>query len=411
MIFHNTQLDNGLQIIAELNPHAHSVAIGYFVRTGSRDEVMPVSGVSHFLEHMAFKGNEKYTADDVNRIFDEIGANYNASTSEEITLYYGSFLPEYIGTAMELLSTLIYPSLRQEDFDMEKKVILEEIGMYDDLHSFTAYEKVMQAHFQGHPLGQSILGSVQSITDLTSEQMRAYHAKQYTAGNLTLAIAGNADWDQVLELASQFCAQWPAGTTDRPTDEAQPAPSTQTIIEKPIQQQHIMQLGPAPAAKDPLRLAAELLSVIIGDDSNSRMFWTLVDPGLAESAELGFNEYDGSGTWLTYLCSDPELIQSNLELIQNIYNEVNTNGITQEELDRAKNKIASRLVLRSERPMGRLSSLGGNWVYRQEYVSVENDLKLLNSVSVESIQELLEKYPLGHSTTAAVGPMATVAEL
>ena len=107
MIFHEVQLKNGLQIIAELNPHAHSVAVGYFVRTGSRDETTPVSGVSHFLEHMAFKGNEKYSADDVNRIFDEIGANYNASTSEEVTLFYGSFLPEYIDTALELLSRIV----------------------------------------------------------------------------------------------------------------------------------------------------------------------------------------------------------------------------------------------------------------------------------------------------------------
>ena len=410
MIFHKVQLKNGLQIIAELNPHAHSVAVGYFVRTGSRDETTPVSGVSHFLEHMAFKGNEKYSADDVNRIFDEIGANYNASTSEEITLFYGSFLPEYIETAMELLSTLIYPSLRKEDFDMEKKVILEEIGMYDDLHSFTAYEKSMQTHFAGHPLGRSILGTVQSITDLTDEQMRQYHADNYKAGNLTLAIAGNADWDQILELANRFCADWPAGKTDRPMDEATPEKNNQVIIEKGIQQQHIMQLAPAPAAQDPLRLPAELLSVILGDDSNSRLYWELVDTGLAESAELGFNEYDGSGTWLTYLCSDPELTDSNLQRFQTIYDEVNTNGVTLEELDRAKNKIASRLVLRSERPMGRLSSLGGNWVYRQEYVSVEDDLKLLNSVTLESIQELLKKYPLGHSTTAAVGPMESVAD-
>jgi len=410
VIFHKVQLENGLQIIAELNPHAHSVAVGYFVRAGSRDETTPVSGVSHFLEHMAFKGNEKYTADDVNRIFDEIGANYNASTSEEVTLFYGSFLPEYIETAMELLSTLIYPSLRKEDFDMEKKVILEEIGMYDDLHSFTAYEKSMQTHFAGHPLGQSILGTVQSITDLTDDQMRAYHAEHYKAGNLTLAIAGNADWDQILELANRFCADWPAGKTDRPMDEATPEKNKQVIIEKGIQQQHIMQLGPAPAAQDPLRLPAELLSVILGDDSNSRLYWKLVDTGLAESAELGYNEYDGSGTWLTYLCSDPELTESNLQLMQEIYDEVNANGVTLEELDRAKNKIASRLVLRSERPMGRLSSLGGNWIYRQEYVSVEDDLKLLESVTLESIQELLKKYPLGHCTTAAVGPMTSVGD-
>lgn len=410
MIFHKVQLDNGLQIIAELNPNAHSVAVGYFVRTGSRDETPEVSGVSHFLEHMAFKGNEKYSPDDVNRIFDEIGANYNASTSEEITLYYGSFLPEYIDTALELLSTLIYPSLRQEDFDMEKKVILEEIGMYDDLHSFTAYEKVMQAHFKGHPLGSSILGTVQSITDLTAEQMCEYHAQQYMAGNLTLAIAGNANWNRIQELANKFCAHWPAGATDRPTDEATPAEHSQVIIEKGIQQQHIMQLAPAPSAQDPLRLPAELVSVIIGDDSNSRLYWKLVDTGLAESAEIGFNEYDGSGTWLTYLCSDPELTESNLKLIQETFDEVNQNGITQEELDRAKNKLASRLVLRSERPMGRLSSLGGNWVYRQEYISVEDDLKLLNSVTLDSIHNLLKKYPLKHSTTAAVGPMTSVAD-
>jgi predicted Zn-dependent peptidase len=410
VIFHETKLDNGLQIIAELNPNAHSLAIGYFVRTGSRDETADVSGVSHFLEHMAFKGNEKYTADDVNRIFDEIGANYNASTSEEITLYYGSFLPEYIDTAMELLSTLIHPSLRKDDFDMEKKVILEEIGMYDDLHSFTAYEKVMQAHFQGHPLGQSILGSVQSITDLTAEQMRDYHAKHYLAGNLTLAVAGNADWHKVLELAHKFCDHWPGGQTDRPTDEAQPKTGTQIITEKKTQQQHIMQLAPAPSARDILRLPAEILAVVIGDDSNSRLYWKLVDPGLAESAEIGFNEYDGSGTWLTYLCSEPDLIESNLQLIQQIFDDVNQRGITQEELDRAKNKLASRLVLRSERPMGRLSSLGGNWVYRQKYYSVADDLELLNNISLDDIQELLKKYPLGHSTTAAVGPMTTVVD-
>lgn len=410
MIFHETKLDNGLQIIAELNPNAHSLAIGYFVRTGSRDETNDVSGVSHFLEHMAFKGNEKYTADDVNRIFDEIGANYNASTSEEITLYYGSFLPEYIDTAMELLSTLIHPSLRQDDFDMEKKVILEEIGMYDDLHSFTAYEKVMQAHFQGHPLGQSILGSVQSITDLTAEQMRNYHSQHYLSGNLTLAVAGNADWNKVLELAHKYCDHWPAGKTERPIDEAQPKTGTQIITEKKTQQQHIMQLAPAPAAQDILRLPAEILAVVIGDDSNSRMYWKLVDPGLAESAELGFNEYDGSGTWLTYLCSEPELIESNLQLIQEIFDDVNQNGITQEELDRAKNKLASRLVLRSERPMGRLSSLGGNWVYRQKYYSVADDLELLNNISLDDIQKLLKKYPLGHSTTATVGPMTSVVD-
>jgi predicted Zn-dependent peptidase len=222
MHFHHTELDNGLTVIAELNPAAQSVAAGYFVKTGSRDETPEVSGVSHFLEHMAFKGDERYTAEDVNRIFDEIGARYNASTSEEITTYYAAVLPEYLPKTLEMLSGLIRPSLRVEDFDLEKNVILEEIGMYDDQPSFLAYDKAMAAHFAGHPLGNSILGSVESITALSSEQMRTYHANRYRGGNLILAIAGNATWDDVRRLAEEHAGRWPAGTLQRTLSEGPP---------------------------------------------------------------------------------------------------------------------------------------------------------------------------------------------
>lgn len=405
MKFHEATLDNGLTIVAELNPQAHSLAAGYFVRTGSRDETGGVSGVSHFLEHMAFKGNDKYSADDVNRIFDEIGANYNASTSEEVTLYYAAVLPEYIDQTMELLSTLIRPTLRQDDFDMEKKVILEEISMYEDQPGFSAYEKSMSAHFAGHPLGQSILGTAESIESLTSQQMGQYHAEHYQAGNITLAVAGKADWDELRRLADKYCAAWPAGKWDRPTAEARPTDSTNYVTRESNQQQHLMQLSPAPAAANALRYAAELLSVIVGDDSGSRLYWDLVDPGFVEAAELGYNEYDGSGTYLTYLSCDPESTAENIERISVIYDDVNQNGVTDVEVEQARNKVASRVVLRSERPMGRLSSLGSNWVYRQEHQTVEDDLKILESLSANSIRELLKAYPLGQMTTVGIGPL------
>ncbi len=151
MEFHEHRLANGLQIVAELNSDVQSVAVGFFVRTGSRDETDEVSGVSHFLEHMVFKGTAQFSAEDVNRIFDEIGAKYNASTSEEVTLFYAAVLPEYLVCAFELLSALMRPTLREEDFNLEKQVILEEIGMYDDLPTFTAYEQVMERISQGIP--------------------------------------------------------------------------------------------------------------------------------------------------------------------------------------------------------------------------------------------------------------------
>lgn len=409
MEFHNTKLDNGLDVIAELNESVHSVAIGFFVRTGARDETAEVSGVSHFLEHMAFKGNDKYTADDVNRIFDEIGARYNASTSEEVTLYYGAILPEHLDIAFEMLATLIQPSLRQEDFDIEKNVILEEIGMYEDQPAFSTYEKSMAAHFSGHPLGQSILGSKESVGALTSEQMRNYHRQQYCAGNVTMAVAGNTTFEKVVELAEKWCGGWPTGETKRDTAEAVPGGGVKLVHKESSRQQHVMQMGRAPSARDDLRYAAQLLAVVVGDDSGSRLYWDLVDSGHAEAAELGFNEYDGSGTWLSYLSCQPERLEQNLNRMAEIYAEVNANGITEEELEQARNKVASQVVLRSERPMGRLSSLGGNWVYRGEYRSVADDLETCRSVTVEDIRRLLDEYPIAQTTTLTLGPAKELA--
>lgn len=409
MDFHQNTLPNGLDVIAELNDAVQSVAVGFFVRTGARDETREVSGVSHFLEHMAFKGNDKYTADDVNRIFDEIGARYNASTSEEVTLYYGAILPEFLDTAFEMLATLIQPSLRQEDFDIEKNVILEEIGMYEDQPAFTAYEKSMAAHFSNHALGQSILGSKESVSALTSDQMRAYHARQYRAGNVTLAVAGNTTFDKVIALAERWCGHWPAGRSERDTSEATPGGGVKLIQKETSHQQQVMQMGRAPSAADDLRYAAQILAVVVGDDSGSRLYWEIVDAGHAEAAELGFNEYDGSGTWLSYLSCLPEQLEDNLQRMAAIYRDVNENGVSEEELEQAKNKVASQIVLRSERPMGRLSSLGGNWVYRREYRSVADDLAACRSVSLADIRELLKKYPISQTTTLALGPAKELA--
>lgn len=409
MKFHQTKLNNGLQVIAELNASVHSVAIGYFVRTGSRDETDEVSGVSHFLEHMAFKGNDQFSADDINRMFDDIGADFNAQTSEEVTLFHAAILPEYLPQTFELLSVLLYPSLRQDDFDMEKNVIQEEIGMYADMPFWTAHERSMELHFAGHPLGRSILGTVESVGALTCEQMRQYHADHYKGGSITLAVAGNTSWDQVLELAHQYCDHWPTGGFERPSDEARPQGGTDCIAKADSLQQHVLRMAPGPNARSELRYAAKLLSVVVGDDSNSRLYWDIVDPGHAEAAEIGFHEYDGSGAYVTYLGCEPETAAENLGRIEAIFESVNRDGITNEELEQAKNKVASGIVLHSERPMGRLWPLGVNWVYRQNYKTVKDDLNTVHSVSTDDIRELLQAYPLTMTTTVGVGPLESLA--
>ena len=408
MQFQHHTLPSGLQIVAETNPHVHSVAAGFFVRTGSRDETSEVSGVSHFLEHMAFKGNDQYTADDVNRVFDEIGARYNASTSEEVTMFYAAVLPEYLEQAMNMLTCLMTPSLRQDDFDMEKKVILEEIGMYEDQPAFTCYDHAMATHFADHPLSRSILGSNESITALTSEQMRQYHRDHYHAGNITLVVTGNFEMDELLRIAEQTCASIPAGKPDRVLQSNTCEDRVKLILREQNLQEHVMLLGNAPDARHPLRFAAELLAIVVGDDSGSRLYWPLVDSGLCDAAELSFNEYDGTGSWLTYLCCPPATINENIETIRKVYDEVNSDGVTEEELERARNKVASRIVLRGERPMGRLSSLGGNWVYRGEYQSVGDDLEAVRSVTQEDVRKLLDQFPLKMTTTTGVGPLESI---
>src|ERR1043165_9619589 len=209
LTFHHHQLSNGLDIIAEQNPDSHSIALGLFVKTGARDEAPLLNGVSHFLEHMMFKGSHKYTWEDVNRIFDEIGARYNAFTSQVMTAYYANVIPEFTERAIEHLSHLLRPAIRNEDFDTEKKVILEEIAMYLDDPGHRLYERLMETHFGNHPLSMSVLGSNESIAKLEQPQMKEYFQRRYGPGNMVLVASGKLEFDRTVALAEKYMGSWP----------------------------------------------------------------------------------------------------------------------------------------------------------------------------------------------------------
>ena len=398
-------LPNGVAVLGELDPDAHSAAVGYFVRCGSRDEPPELAGVSHFLEHMAFKGDDRYSAEDVNRVFDEIGAKYNAYTSHEQTVYYAAVLPEHLPTAVDLLSTLTRPTLRDAEFDLEKQVILEEIGMHADQPGSVAYDALAAAHFAGHPLAGSILGTNESVGGLTIDAMRDYHAARYVGANLTLAVCGNADWGEVVRLAEEHAGRAPAGEVSRTEPAANPPGAVEVVVKPEQAQQTVMLAGPAPDCRSPLRHAADVLAAVVGDDVGSRLFWELVDPGRCDSCDLGYQDFAGAGVFLTYLSCDADRTDANVARVRDVFAAVNARGVTAEELARAKSKIASRLVLRSERPMGRLGSLGGNWQDRGEYKSVEDDLADLDRLTVHDVRDLLTAFPLEVVTTAAVGPL------
>ncbi|MGD9721208.1 MAG: M16 family metallopeptidase [Pirellulales bacterium] len=404
MEFRRHTLDNGLQIVAECNDDAHSTAVGFFVQTGARDESDEIAGVSHFLEHMMFKGTSTRSAEDVNRDFDDMGAHYNAFTSEEHTVYYAAVLPEYQTAAVELLGDIIRPSLRTEDFDTEKQVIIEEIRMYLDQPPFGADDRLKEAYFGRHPLGRSVLGTVDSIAQLPVDAMRTYFNQRYSPDNIVLVGAGRIDFAALVDTAQRVAGKWQPTAAGRQIMPATPKRGFQCLQKDTATLEYVLALSAGPAATDPDRFAAKLLAVILGDDSGSRLYWALVDSGLAENASLGHHDYQGTGIFMTYMSCAPENAQQNLALIAEVYAQAQREGIAEQELLQAKSKINSRVVLSSERPRGRLFTVGGNWLQRREYRAVKDDLASIDAVTLADVADVLARYPLSANTTLAIGP-------
>lgn len=408
MEFLKHKLANGLEVVAEVSGEAYSTALGFFVRAGARDESDDVAGVSHFLEHMMFKGTPTRSADDVNREFDEMGAHYNAFTSEEATVYYAAVLPEHQSDAVSLLADMLRPSLRKEDFDTEKQVIIEEIRMYDDQPPFGADDKCKAAYFGKHPLGRSVLGTVASITDLSVESMRAYFERRYSPHNMVLVGAGRIDFDEFVATADRLCGGWQDVSADRANLSASPATSFHVFHKASATQQYSLSMAPAPSAIDAERFAAKLLAVIVGDDSGSRLFWEFVDPGIAEQASLSHYDYQDVGAFLSYMSCDPERAEENLQQMAALFHRIDREGFSAAELEQAKRKTSSRIVLGSERPRGRLFTVGSNWVQRREHRKVRDDLDAVAAVTLDELHALLKAYPLSHTTTVTIGPLPEV---
>jgi predicted Zn-dependent peptidase len=402
-------LDNGLRVIGETSPSARSVALGFFVRTGARDETPEVSGVTHFLEHMVFKGTPRRTALDVNADFDRIGAQYNAFTSEEHTVFYAAILPEYLPRAVDVLADILRPSLRAEDFDMEKKVIIEEIGMYDDQPMWSAYDHAKRLYFGDHPLGHSILGTAESVGALARDQMQAYFERRYVAPNITVVAAGNFEWPALVPLIERHCGGWDGGPAPREgVRDARGTGKFEVLTRSKVTQEHVFLISPGPAADSPQRHAADTLAMILGDDSGSRLYWALIDPGLAESADASFHEYEGTGSFYTSFSGEPGRTDENLAIVLDLLRQAQRAGVAEDELRQAKNKILSRVVRGSERPMGRMQAIGMAWSYLHQYRDVDDELKAFEAVTLRDIRAVLDEYPLDQVTTLALGPLEKV---
>ncbi len=406
MEFKHTTLSNGLTIVGEINESALSAAVGFFVRSGSRDETGEVSGVSHFLEHMMFKGTDGLGALEVNETFDRLGAQYNAFTSEENTVYYAAVLPEYLGEVTDLWTQLMRPSLRAEDFDIEKNVIKEEIAMYKDLPQFDVMDRCKTIHFKDHPCGNTVLGTEESITALTAEQMRDYFAKRYAPNNMVLACCGNFDFDALCSLAESKCGKWTPSDVTRELNFYAGSKDKQRAEKANLVREHICLLSPAVSMQDDRRFATSLLAIIVGDCTGSRYFWALVDPAIAETAAMQYESMDGVGVIYSYIRCDRQNVSQVTQIIKGIFEELTAKGISGDELRKARNKVLSALTIKCEQPMGRLTNLGFNWVYLQRYRSMAEDVAAVKAVTVEDVNAVIAEFNPGDFTQLSIGPPA-----
>lgn len=401
--FHHATLPNGLDVIAEENADSHSLAAGLFVKTGARDEAPKLNGVSHFLEHMMFKGSQRYTWEDVNRIFDEMGARYNAFTTQEMTAYYANVLPEFTERAVEHLAHLLRPAIRQADFDSEKKVILEEIAMYLDDPGHRLYERLMATYFNDHPLAQSVLGTADSVRGLERDEMANYFSSRYGPGNMVFSVTGRLEFDRIVALAERYMGDWPHVDAPRNYTPPHPVAVRRQLSDEKLNRQYTMGLTPGPNAQDERRFAAQVLSDVIGDSDGSRYYWALVDNAIAEEADFGFYPHDHCGSFYLSIVCEPARQQRAVDIALAELQRAKAD-LEPAEVERAKNKIASELVLSGEVPIGRMRSIGSQWIYNKEYRSLEQDMASLAAVDVKSLRALMEQFPFDPVTIVSLGP-------
>lgn len=395
---------HGLTLIGEYHEHAVSTSLMFVVEAGSRDETPEIAGVSHFLEHMAFKGNEAYTADDLNRLFDEIGANYNAFTRVDATAYYGSVVQSRADEFLTLLAQLLQPSLREDDFAVEKNVILEEIAMYQDRPEMHLYDESRHRFWNGHGLGNSILGTAESISALTSEQMRAYFQNRYSTQNMLFVVTGKYNWDAVVRQVTELTAALASHPVERTVAPATVQTGVFHETQERLKRTHAMTWYQAPKRPTEPNYTLPLLTNLIGGSSNSRMYWDIVAPGLAEDASLYADQTVDNGMFYGIFDCAPEDAAEVLQAYRAVLQTVQSEGLSEKEWKQARRKYAAALTMAAETPRGRLRALAFSYLEWKRYISLDEQLDLIMSASLSEANAFLATRPFDEEFLMTLGP-------
>jgi predicted Zn-dependent peptidase len=412
MTVRKTVHPSGLRIVTEEISNVRSAAFGIWVNVGSRDESPNVAGASHFLEHLLFKGTKTRTALDISSSIEAVGGEMNAFTSKEYTCFYARVIDSDLPLAIDVIADLITSSLgRPEDVDAERKVVLEEISMRDDDPSDLVHDLFAETFFGDTPIGRPILGTVESITEMSRNSIFNYYKKRYLPEDIVIAVAGNIKHQKVIDAVLQAMAR--DGFLGDSKSEFRMRPSAKVkrrgerigLIHRKTEQAHLFLGVDGVARDDKRRFAMSVLSAALGGGMSSRLFQEIREKrGLAYSVYSYAQQFAGTGSLGFYAGCTPKKAAEVISLIREVINDVAVNGLTHEELLRAQGAVKGTLVLSQEDTGSRMSRIGKSELVHGQIQSFDEILGEISKVSSSEIRELAGEFLTKSPTLAIVGP-------
>ena len=403
---------SGLRIVTEEVPSVRSAAVGIWVNVGSRDEAPATAGASHFLEHLLFKGTSSRTALEISSAIESVGGEMNAFTSKEYTCFYARVIDTDLPMAINVVSDLITSSIVSAlDVDAERKVVLEEIAMRDDDPSDLIHDFFSDTYYGNTPIGRPILGTVESIKGMSRNTVFNYYKKKYLPQDLVVAVAGNIKHKRVVAMVEEALSRDNfldilAAPVVRPNTVVNNTKQQSVgVMYKRSEQAHMFYGMEGVARADDRRFAMGVLSAALGGGMSSRLFQEIREKrGLAYSVYAYAQQFAGSGVLGFYAGCNPSKAIEVVEIIRSVLSDVADNGMTHEEIERAKGAVRGSLVLSQEDSGSRMSRIGKNEIVYGQVMDFDDILKSIARVSVEDIREIASEFLVKTPTLALVGP-------
>ena len=405
--------ESGMRLVTEHMPGVRSVTLGVWVSVGSRDEPERIAGASHFLEHLLFKGTRKRTARDIAEAFDAVGGDLNAYTGKEHTTFYARVLDKDLPMAVEYLCEMLQESvLRPADLDAERQVILEEINMHEDAPDELVHDVLASTLWPEDPLGRAVLGTVETISAMRRDQVRRFWKRHYVPGNFIVAAAGNLEHEEVGGLVTSFMDTGPEVQEGRGTRVKAHAPPEAfgrvTVRNRPTEQAHLSVGIAGLPRSDPRRYAFGVVNDALGGGMSSRLFQEIREKrGLAYSVYSYHTMFAETGEFVIYAGTTPSKAQEVLSIIDGELEEVAQKGVTDHELERAKEHLKGSTMLALEETSGRMSRLGKSELAHGEILSLDEVIDRIDAVTPEDCRDIAEEVLTRPWALAVIGPFET----